>query len=352
MTTDPSADRPDRSNLGVRTVLGDLAADRLGPTNYHEHLFQVSPLLPGDELEDEVRSGSEAASLRGSGFAAMVDATPIGLGRRSAALSRISAETGLSVIAATGAHREAHYGADHWLLDLSEDELAVRFVDEIELGLPELDPPADDRRRNQRGAAGVTTAALTGDGRPVRAGLIKAGIDYWSISSFEHRVLAAVGQAHRRTGAPVMVHLEFGSAAFELLEVLAGVGVPASRVVLAHIDRNPDPGLHAELAAAGAYLGYDGFGRHRNGPDSVLIDCLLAAAEAGAASKIVLGGDVARSSRYPAYGGMPGLARLGERVLPRLEAAAGTALFHALLITNPADLLGWVTMRDTAGVAP
>ena len=31
----------------VRTVLGDVAADRLGRTNYHEHLFQVSPLLIG-----------------------------------------------------------------------------------------------------------------------------------------------------------------------------------------------------------------------------------------------------------------------------------------------------------------
>ena len=347
MTTEPAAERPDRSELGVRTVLGDLAADRLGPTDYHEHLFQVSPLLPGDELTDEVRSGSEAASLRSSGFAAMVDATPIGLGRRSAALSRISAETGLTVIAATGAHREAHYGAGHWLLDSNEDELAARFVDELELGLPELDPPGGEQRSSRRGSI----PALTREGRPVRAGLIKAGIDYWSISAFEHRVLSAVGRAHSRTGAPVMVHLEFGSAAFELLDVLAGAGVPASRVVLAHIDRNPDPGLHAELAAAGAYLGYDGFGRHRNGPDSVLIDCLLAAAEAGAASKILLGGDVARSSRYLAYGGMPGLARLGERVLPRLKAATGPALFRALSITNPADLLGWVTMRDTAGVA-
>ena len=58
-----------------------------------------------------------------------------------------------------------------------------------------------------------------------------------------------------------MVHLEHGSAAFELLEVLASDEVRPEAVLLAHIDRNPDPGLHAELAAAGAYLGYDGFAR-------------------------------------------------------------------------------------------
>ena len=61
-----------------------------------------------------------------------------------------------------------------------------------------------------------------------------------------------------------MVHLEHGSAAFELLEVLASDGVRPEAVLLAHVDRNPDPGLHAELAAAGAYLGYDGFARTRD----------------------------------------------------------------------------------------
>ena len=66
----------------VRTVLGEVPAVALGRTDYHEHLFQVSPLLPGDELDDEPASQAEAASFRGSGFATLVDATPTGLGRR------------------------------------------------------------------------------------------------------------------------------------------------------------------------------------------------------------------------------------------------------------------------------
>lgn len=44
----------DRAPTGtVTTVLGNIDARSLGRTNYHEHLFQVTPLLPGDELEDE-----------------------------------------------------------------------------------------------------------------------------------------------------------------------------------------------------------------------------------------------------------------------------------------------------------
>jgi predicted metal-dependent phosphotriesterase family hydrolase len=41
----------------IRTVLGDRAASGLGRPDYHEHLFQVSPMLVGDELDDETASG-------------------------------------------------------------------------------------------------------------------------------------------------------------------------------------------------------------------------------------------------------------------------------------------------------
>ena len=64
----------------------------------------------------------------------------------------------------------------------------------------------------------------------------------------------------------VMVHLEHGTAAAEVLDLLEADGVPADRVVLAHADRLLDPGWHLELARRGAYLGYDGAARHRPGP--------------------------------------------------------------------------------------
>ncbi|HEY5820388.1 MAG TPA: hypothetical protein VIT20_00340 [Propionibacteriaceae bacterium] len=311
----------------IRTVLGDIDAGSVGRTNYHEHLFQVSKLLLGDELDDESASRAEAVSLRGSGFVAMVDATPIGLGRRPEALARISASTKLTVVATTGAHREPHYGPGHWLLELSETELAERFVADVDAGMPVLDGPTFGPRAQGPSGAGV------------RAGVVKAGIGYWSISAFEHRVLAAVAVTWHRTGAAVMVHLEHGSAAFEVLALLAGHGVPANAVALAHVDRNPDPGLHAELAATGAYLGYDGWARSQRWPDSVLLDCLLAADAQGATDRLLIGGDVARATRYRAYGGMPGLAYLGERVLPRLEREASTELVRAVLTTNPARWL-------------
>jgi 5-phospho-D-xylono-1,4-lactonase len=311
----------------ARTVLGDRPAHELGQIDYHEHLFQVSPLLPGDDLDDETASTAEARSLHSSGFVTMVDATPTGLGRNPEALARVSARSELTVVATTGAHREPHYGSGHWLVECTTGELADRFTADVLDGMAAQDGP-------NRAGPGLTTL-----GEPVRAGLLKAGIGYWSITAFEHRVLDAVAAAHRRTAAPVMVHLEHGSAAFEVLDLLAEQGVAPSAVVLAHVDRNPDPGLHAELAARGAYLGYDGMARHARWPDSAVLDCLIEAAERGAGDRIVVGGDVARSTRYLAYGGMPGLQYLGRRFVPRLISQGGTALTTAVLQDNPQRFL-------------
>ncbi len=300
--------------MRVRTVLGDVVPAELGATDYHEHLFQISPLLPGDDLDDEAASRDEAGLLRAAGAGAMVEATPTGLGRRPEAVARVSAATGLRIVHVTGAHREAHYTAGSPLLDDTVEQLTDRFRGDLEVGM---------------------------DGTTVKAGAVKAGAGYWSLTAFERRVLVAVGRLAAGTGAPVMVHLENGSAAHEVLDLLAAEGCPEDRVALAHVDRNPDPGLHVELAARGAYLGYDGAARHQRWPDSVLVDCLAAAVEGGAGERLLLGGDVARRTRYVSYGGMPGLAYLFDRFVPRLRSALGEAALAAVLVDNPARWLGW-----------
>jgi phosphotriesterase-related protein len=307
----------------VRTTAGDVDPSLLGRVDYHEHLFQVSPLLPGDELTDEPASTAEAVLLRRSGFESMVDATPTGLGRRPAALARAAVAADLRVVAATGAHREEHYGPSHWLLDLDAAALADRFLAELVEGLAETDEP--------RVAARVAS----------RAGLLKAGIGYWRISSFERRVLEAVAQAHRDSGAPVMVHTEHATAAHEVLDLLEGLGVAPARVALAHVDRNPDPGLHAELAHRGAFLGYDGPARARSAPDSVVLDCLSRVVAAGHPDAVLIGGDVARAGRFTSYGGMPGMAYLGDRFVPRLRREVGDDVTRQVLVANPARWLPW-----------
>ncbi|MFD5214473.1 phosphotriesterase [Microbacterium sp. NPDC058345] len=315
----------------VRTVLGDVEASALGRVDYHEHLFQISPLLAGDELDDENASGAEAALLKASGFESMVDATPFGLGRHPEAVARISEGTGLAVVAATGRHREAHYGDDHPMQVWDADRLATLFTADVTTGMA-----ADDAQLFE---SPEVPLARTRGGQTVRAGLLKAGVGYWSISPFERITLEALAVTHRGTGAPIMVHLEFCTAAHEVLDLLAAEGVAADRVVLAHADRDPDAGLHVSLGERGAYLGYDGFARPRAHSDARLLELTASVVQAGATERIVLGGDVARRTRYIAYGGMPGLSYLGERYLPRLRSVIGDEAVDRMLIDNPARLL-------------
>lgn len=310
----------------VRTVLGDLDPADLGVTDYHEHLFQVSPLLPGEDLDDEAASGAEAADLLAVGAAAMVEATPWGLGRRPAAVARISRTTGLRVVHVTGVHRAAHYQGRDDVLASTVEALADRFDRELVDGM---------------------------DGSEVRAGAVKLGIGYWSLEPFERRAVEAVGAVVARRGAPVMVHLEHGSAAHEVLDLLAEAGCPEDRVALAHVDRNPDPGLHVELASRGCYLGYDGAARHQRWPDSMLLDCLADVVDSGAGGQVLLGGDVARRSRYRAYGGLPGLRYLHTRFVPRLRERVGDEATDVVLRAAPARWLAWspppTTTPDTDG---
>lgn len=307
----------------IRTVLGDLAPEQLGRTNTHEHVFQVSPLLAGDEIDDPQRSAQEIASLRDSGFEAMIDATPIGLGRRPRELATISRDTGVHVVATTGFHRDAHYGggpAEDPLQGLDVQQRTAQMLADIEQGMP-----LEDR----------DPAAARTD---VPAGVLKVGLEYWDITPDESRTIEAIGAVHRRTDAPVLVHLEFCTAAHEVLTALEENGVDPSAVLLAHADRAPDLGLHQELVDRGAMLGFDGMARSRVRTDQELLEHTEALLASGR-TRIVLGGDVARARRYRAYGGMPGLAYLGERYLPRLRRRIGDQALHQLLVENPQHYL-------------
>jgi predicted metal-dependent phosphotriesterase family hydrolase len=308
----------------IRTVQGDIPPADLGRTNVHEHLLMRSPLLRGDELDDLESSTVEATEMKQAGLDALVELTPIGLGRDPRGVKAIAGRSGLHVILATGIHQEAHYPPEHWVRRIGTDELAELFIRDI------ID-----------GCDGADYGGPREQPTSIRAGIIKVGAGYWQISPLEQRVLQAAGAAHQETGAPVACHLELGTAAWPVLEALQAAGVPSDRVMLSHVDRNPDPGLHAELAAAGAYLGYDGMARAKYWPDSTILDCLLQVAARGGAERLVLGGDVARRSSFHAYGGLPGLAYLPQRFIPRLRAAGGDALVQQILVANPARYLAF-----------
>ncbi|RNL62152.1 aryldialkylphosphatase [Nocardioides marmoriginsengisoli] len=305
----------------VTTVLGPVPVDQLGRVDAHAHLFLRSPILPGEEFQDGDAMTGEVAEVARSGIETVVDLTPIGLGRRPARTARLSRDTGVQVVLATGVHRAAHYPAGHWLYEVDDDTLLDCLVTDLTTGIDE---------RDWQGPRPLPSE--------VRAGIVKLGASYHHLQPAERRWFRVGAAAGTRCGVPVAVHTEIGTSAHEVLDELEQLGVAPSAVMLAHLDRNPDPGLHVELAARGAFLGYDTIGRTKYHPDAVVLDLIGAVAAAGHAGQILLGTDVGRRGMLRAYGGGPGMAVLGRTFVPRLRAAYGDALVATVLQENPQRL--------------
>ncbi len=303
----------------VMTVTGPMPVSALGVVDAHDHLFLRTPALPGDEFDDLERSTAEAAEGRESGLGTIVDMTPIGLGRRPAFLREVSEATGMPIIAATGYHRDAHYPPGHWVYDASVEELADRIVRDLEAGMH-----PDD----------WTDPSAAPD--PARAGAIKAGASYHHATDAERRRLAAAAIGSRRGGVAVLVHAEIGTFGHEIVDMLETDGVAPRRVILAHLDRNPDPELHAEIASRGAYLEYDTMGRTKYRPDSEILDLVERVVEAGHLDRLLLGQDLGRRMSLRAYGGGPGLGYLMRTFVPRLRRRIGDEAVEQILVANPA----------------
>lgn len=296
----------------VRTVLGDIRPAELGVCDAHDHLFLRSPRLPGQELDDVRAARAELAAFRAVGGAAVVQWTPYGMGRRAADLPALSRATGVGIVCATGLHQAAHYDAES-LARLRGGRLAGLFVSELTEGI-----------------------RTTG----VRAGLIKVAGGFHGLDAHARWTMAAAAEAHHATGAPVAVHLELGTGALDVLDLLCGeLGVPGDRVVLGHLNRFPDPVLHRQAAASGCWLAFDGPSRAHHATDWRMPEAVRALAEAGFGDRLLLGGDTVVAGARSVAGG-PGLPYLLRRVRQRLAEAVGAELVERMLGEHPGRAFG------------
>ncbi|MFF3967585.1 phosphotriesterase [Streptomyces griseorubiginosus] len=290
----------------VRTVEGDVPGGLLGVCDAHDHLFFGSPRLPGQELRSRSAALAELAAFAAQGGGTVVQWTPYGLGRRAADLPALSQESGVRIVAATGLHQAVHY--DDATLAGLRGRLAEVFVAEL--------------------AEGIGTSG-------VRAGLIKVAGGFHALDAHARWTMTAAAEAHHATGAPIAVHLELGTGALDVLDLLCGeLAVPPHRVVLGHLNRSPDLTVHREAAASGCYLAFDGPSRTHHATDWRMPDAVRALAEAGHGDRLLLGGDTTTAAARSVNGG-PGMPYLLRRVRPRLAVELGEEAVRRILIDNP-----------------
>jgi phosphotriesterase-related protein len=303
----------------VRTVLGPVAADDLGMTDAHTHVWIAPP--PGTaadapRLTDQAAIAAELAEYRAAGGGGIVDCQPGGCGRDGRVLARLARQAGLHVVACTGYHRRRYYPDDAAVWRLTAEQATALFVDELTEAL------------------GETREA------PIVAGFVKAACEA-TVADTPAALLAAVAEASRRTGAAVGVHTERGADAEAIVDFFDRRGVPPARLVLFHMDKRPDFALHRTLAAAGVLLEYDTFYRPQYDPDTNAWPLIERMVAHDLEHAVALGTDVADAAMWARLGRGPGLPGFAGAVRARLQARVPASAVGQLMGANIARRLAW-----------
>jgi 5-phospho-D-xylono-1,4-lactonase len=311
----------------ITTVLGPVEPDTLGVVDAHSHVW-VEP-IPGARanapaLESRASILAELRTFHGAGGGAIVDCQPGGCGRNGNRLAELSRASGVTLVACTGFHRRRYYAADDPLWGLDAEAAADLFIAELGRGLLET----------REGPV------------PVRAGFVKAACEA-TLTETARALLEGAARAARQSGAALAVHTEQGQAAEEIIRFLISVGVEAGRVILCHIDKRPDFGLHRELALAGVLLEYDTFHRPKYDPEANLWPLIARMAAAGLDGSVALATDMADPAMW-AYGGGPGLASLPGGIRARLRASGlPVEAINRMLGRNIAARLAFRQQQET-----
>lgn len=216
----------------INSVLGPIDSADIGFTLMHEHVLcafgginQNYPELLG---EDPLGRGVAALEkAKAGGVKTIVDATVIDIGRDIDLIAEVSRQSGVNVIAASGwwLHVSPFLGA------VSADQLSEVFVREIEVGIA---------------------------GTGIKSGILKSASDVGGVTAEAEMVLRAIARAHRRTGAPIMLHsYPTGQVGKQQLAILKEEGVDPKRIKIDHSNDTTDVEYLTWILEQGCYLGLD-----------------------------------------------------------------------------------------------
>lgn len=242
-----------------------------------------------------------------------MEGTAIDYGRDVRALESVAKQVPVHIVCTTGFNKGPFY--PQWVTEMSIEELEELFERELLEGI---------------------------DGTSVRAGYIKVGTSYNRILPTEEKVLRAAARVQKALGVPVWCHTEVGTMGLEVLDVLESEGANLKKVAVGHSDRNPDWKYHEKIYRRGAYVQFDGIGKVKYYPDSVRVELIKRALDAGFADQILVSGDMGRRSYLTSYGGGPGFDFIIRKFTARLREEIGGDIVETLFVRNPAR---WLEME-------
>lgn len=253
----------------VQTATGPVPAESLGFTLSHEHvtvvygsgLREAFPFLFDWEATRE-KATRHLKEARAGGVDTIIDLSTVDLGRDVEMFARVSRDSGVNIVVATGIWRDI----PRLFWDADPDFIASVFIHEIEHGI---------------GDTGI------------RPGAIKVANDAEGVTPAAERVLRGAARACKATGTPISTHhwapLEVGR---RQLEVFKDEGVPMHLVCIGHSADSTDVGYLEQLLASGCYLSMDRYPGAAGRPNWQQRNATVRAlVERGYASRLMLGHD-------------------------------------------------------------
>ncbi|MFO7631374.1 MAG: esterase [Caldilinea sp.] len=295
------------------TTHGPLEQGDFGMILPHEHIFvDLGPIEA--ESYRHAQAGAVTAVMlpymaaaQAAGVTALVECTPIGVGRRVDIVKTVALAANFPVVVATGIYREPWVPA--WAHAASEDELTAWMVRELTEGIDETE---------------------------VRAAWIKLSAGDDGISPVEAKILRAAAEAGKATGAVIGSHTIRGRVVRDQLDILETAGYHADRFIWIHTQAEPDFALHLEMAQRGAWLEYDAIGSERF-PDEWFIEHIQRLLDADFGAQLLLSHDRGWYDPSKPEGGtqLP-YTYLSETFLPKLRASGvDDAAIKQLTVGNP-----------------
>lgn len=271
----------------IRTVCGDIDENSIGITYSHEHLHADHPSQDLTlTINDDDKTANEVNLFKKFGGNTIIEATVKDMGRNLESLRYISEKTNVNIVASTG----------NWIDQYFSPEMALMSVEDL---------------------ANLYIKDIIKGEKGVLCGQIKVASSLHVIHPNEEKALKAACIAQNVTGAPIWIH-HGGSRGLEIIDLLEKNGADLSKVILGHIDRNPDLYEHLQFVKRGVNVSVDNLDRVYRYPVQVNIDVIDNLIQHGYEDQIFISADFGRYTYYKSYGGGPGLSYILECFYPRL----------------------------------
>jgi len=294
------------------TTLGPKRASELGMILPHEHVFVDLRTCDQPGYAQAVAAdvialmAPELFSAQAAGVTALVECTPVGVGRRADILKAVSEASGFPLVVPTGIYREPWVPG--WAHTASENALYEWMLGEL-------------------------TGQIEQSG--VRAGFVKLSAGDDGITDCEAKILRAAARAASATGAAIGSHTIRGRVVRDQLDIIEAGGYTAERFIWIHASAEPDFALNLELARRGAWIEYDWIGDPAT--DAGFVDRIVRMLDAGLGDRLLLSHDRGWYDPAQPGGGTPKpFTYISQHFLPKLRAAGlDDATIRMLTHDNP-----------------